>query len=465
MLILETGDTLAGIGGSASAITYTVHGVELATAAGQGVDFAQYFPDAIPASPNGNDDEFNDNSVGGAWTEWDPGSDVTVTEDANGLLLTSTNTGSVSWGGVYRALPAGDWSIIAKLDLTGSVLSHQASAGIVITQDIATNPTTADVESLELQISGSTISARLITWSAYNAFNSIIKSFPWGVPYAYLRVRRSSTTYSFDVSSDGISWITLKSGALDITTPTHIGLAVNSESTPDNWKSRFRFYRQVATTTADTAVLGRTTIATGQVASSGEAYKKLAQGQLPSSAGTLYTVPASTITLVKSIHLANPTGAAVTARLYHDGTTDATTILPPISIDAGGFAEYTDEGWTFYDAQGQKKWTYSTIESRGGTLLSPVGGENIHVWRAPYACTVTNVRGIRVGGSGATINARKNGASNHLSSALSVTSTDTWMDGGAVQNATYAAGDSLEIMVVTATGSPTQVAVQVDFRR
>lgn len=105
------------------------------------------------------------------------------------------------------------------------------------------------------------------------------------------------------------------------------------------------------------------------------------------------------------------------------------------------------------------------IISRGGTILSPTNGLNVIVWRAPFACTVTNVRGYRVGGTGATINARRNGSSNHLSSALSVSSADTWTDGGAVQNTIYAAGDKLEIMIVTTAGSPTQVAVQVDFTR
>ena len=105
------------------------------------------------------------------------------------------------------------------------------------------------------------------------------------------------------------------------------------------------------------------------------------------------------------------------------------------------------------------------IISRGGTVRSPAGAINLIVWRAPFACTVTNVRGYRVGGTGATINARRNGASNHLSSALSLTSADTWQDGGAVQNTAYAAGDKMEIMVVTVAGSPTQIAIQVDLTR
>lgn len=103
--------------------------------------------------------------------------------------------------------------------------------------------------------------------------------------------------------------------------------------------------------------------------------------------------------------------------------------------------------------------------SVGGTILSPAAAINVIVWRARFACTVTNVRGYRVGGTGATINARKNGTLNHLAADLSLTSADTWMDGGAVQNTAYAVGDKLEIMLVTLAGSPAQVAVQVDATR
>lgn len=103
--------------------------------------------------------------------------------------------------------------------------------------------------------------------------------------------------------------------------------------------------------------------------------------------------------------------------------------------------------------------------TRGGSVLNPTAAVNVYVWRAPFPCTVTNVRGIRRGGTGATVNARRNGSSNHLSSAVSLSSADTWTDGGSVQNTAYAVGDSLEIMVVSVTGSPTEVGVQVEFTR
>lgn len=102
--------------------------------------------------------------------------------------------------------------------------------------------------------------------------------------------------------------------------------------------------------------------------------------------------------------------------------------------------------------------------TKGGTVLDP-DVRNIIVWRAPFACTVTNVRGYRVGGTTASINARKNGTDEHLSSDNVIGTPDVWDDGGAVSNTAYAIGDKLEIMITVVTGSPTQVAVQVDFER
>jgi hypothetical protein len=147
-----------------------------------------------------------------------------------------------------------------------------------------------------------------------------------------------------------------------------------------------------------------------------------------------------------------------------ENLTDLPNPLPTVSgenltnLNASNLASGTVPGARLPDFAG-------TI-SRGGTFVNPNGitaAINIIVWRAPFACTVTKVWGYRVGGTGATVNARKNGASNHLASALSLTSGGGWMDGGAVQNQSYAAGDKLEIMIVTVAGSPTQVGVQVDF--
>jgi hypothetical protein len=116
-------------------------------------------------------------------------------------------------------------------------------------------------------------------------------------------------------------------------------------------------------------------------------------------------------------------------------------------------------------ANGSQVLTKAMPFSITACVADPSGARIFMVWRAPYACTVTNVRGHRKGGTGATVNARKNQASNHLASALSITSADTWMDGGSVQNTGYATGDDMEVEVASIAGAVTELAIQIDFVR
>jgi hypothetical protein len=117
-------------------------------------------------------------------------------------------------------------------------------------------------------------------------------------------------------------------------------------------------------------------------------------------------------------------------------------------------------------ATGATTFAFVAVEfTKGGVFFDPTGARNAPVWRAPHACTVTNVRGYRVGGTGATVNARKNGTLDLLAAALSLTAADSWMDGGAVQNTALAAGDKLEVMLVSVAGSPTEVTIEVDLTR
>lgn len=73
------------------------------------------------------------------------------------------------------------------------------------------------------------------------------------------------------------------------------------------------------------------------------AYKQLAQTQIGTSAATLYTTPAATQTIIKSIRIVNTDSSPRWVKLWNNagaaGTTDADLILPQTSIPAGGWAE------------------------------------------------------------------------------------------------------------------------------
>lgn len=84
-----------------------------------------------------------------------------------------------------------------------------------------------------------------------------------------------------------------------------------------------------------------------------EVYKILDQRQLASSVATIYTVPSSTTTFVKTITIVNNDTAARTFSLYLNGTGAANKITPTYEVPAGGQAVYEDSlGWAFYTANG-----------------------------------------------------------------------------------------------------------------
>jgi hypothetical protein len=66
--------------------------------------------------------------------------------------------------------------------------------------------------------------------------------------------------------------------------------------------------------------------------------KKLVQVQAASTGAAIFTATAKTE--VVHIRVSNPTGTARTIKLWHDGLTDATNILPAATVAAGGWAEF-----------------------------------------------------------------------------------------------------------------------------
>ena len=115
------------------------------------------------------------------------------------------------------------------------------------------------------------------------------------------------------------------------------------------------------------------------------------------------------------------------------------------------------------------------IFSKGGTFYDPLGiagtaafSQSVVIWRAPYACTVTNVLGQRVTGSGAVINAwRTSGTVSGSIAATNITlnTASLWMSASSLNAAStsFSIGDELDIMLVSSSGYPTQISVQIDL--
>ena len=91
----------------------------------------------------------------------------------------------------------------------------------------------------------------------------------------------------------------------------------------------------------------------------GEVYKVLAQLQLAASPATIYTVPGSTTTLVKTITVVNNDSVPRAFSFFRAGTAAANRLTPPISLLPNGMAVYEDgQGWQVFNATGQLLTAY-----------------------------------------------------------------------------------------------------------
>lgn len=223
-------------------------------AALSGTSVSGYFPDMAPSSPHANDDEFNDASVGGAWAEWDPGSKITVTEGNYGLKLAHiSSSGANNYGGLYRAIPVGDFTVITKV--SHSFTTSGAVAGVFVAGDVAGAASTADFHVLVMGLSSGETQMGCHLYNDYQNFSSTLATGQWGPTHAYMRIRRVSTLFSVDVSTDGVGWLRITTFTPGYTA-AYIGLTINN-STAVASSATFRFWRQTSDTALDTPVLGR----------------------------------------------------------------------------------------------------------------------------------------------------------------------------------------------------------------
>lgn len=103
--------------------------------------------------------------------------------------------------------------------------------------------------------------------------------------------------------------------------------------------------------------------------------KPLAQGQLPSSAGVLYTVPGSQSAVVQTIHLSNTGGTSQTVVIYVNGTAAANE-LSSIVIPANGSAVYNGK-WSLYDSFGNLQAGVVTGYAVDTSVVHLAGAETI----------------------------------------------------------------------------------------
>jgi hypothetical protein len=202
--------------------------------------FTIWMPDALPASPSSDDDEFSGDSLSGDWTEVDHGGKVVPAVEARGLRLDITSIpANWSWGGIAKSLPSGDFSIETKLALGaergGSV--NLAYAGLTLLEG-----TGASDNLYTIHFNADTANVEHYEWPAYNASGSARAATAYyGYTHVYVRIRRNGSSYYLEYSNDGYCFRLLSTTAPTFT-PTHMGLMAMINGTVDG-VALFRFFR------------------------------------------------------------------------------------------------------------------------------------------------------------------------------------------------------------------------------
>jgi hypothetical protein len=83
------------------------------------------------------------------------------------------------------------------------------------------------------------------------------------------------------------------------------------------------------------------------------AFKIIAQGQLPLATGTLYTSPSSTHALIKNITLVNTTSSSVTGvKLFINGAVDSKELCS-LTMPGNSMFIFNQDGWKLMDKNGR----------------------------------------------------------------------------------------------------------------
>jgi len=211
--------------------------------------YRHWEPDKPPSAPDDKDDEFNDNSVSVAWTEFDPGAKTTVSENSQHLNLLQATHALDSLAGIFRLTPdtgTGSYSIWTKVSMLAGELNY-GSCGLALFLDATNDPANTDIYVLNLTYNTAGMAIQAEKWTDYDTWSSNLASDTSTVvqTYIYLRIRKSGATYSFDYSFDGLGWVQLYTSAVLAVTAKEFGLYQNNQNSGLSVLSCFQFFRCV----------------------------------------------------------------------------------------------------------------------------------------------------------------------------------------------------------------------------
>lgn len=226
---------------------------------GGGNGVTLWTPDSEPSTTRPEDDEFDTGSLDAKWSELDNNSNLTVSVNDYGLLLSQTPVGGDDIVGIYQDAPAlTDYTVWAKVSARWQNTGSFTLNGIMLAEDLDANPTTGNITILRVGPTGTT-NVGSQRFNQYNSFSGTI-SVPNIANYYYrwyLRARVSGSNFESDLSLDGVSWMRIHTSATIGFTPDKIGLMTMNRSTGTVAGTVVDWFRVTASSDFDQGNSGR----------------------------------------------------------------------------------------------------------------------------------------------------------------------------------------------------------------
>lgn len=178
-------------------------------------------------------------SLGSKWTKTDIGGDTTVAPSISGGELRLTGSGTNIWGTTdqftyfYQPGISGDFTVDVQVRgmLTGT--AAYAKAGVMVRQSLAANSPHATA--LLTRSNGAGFYRRVTSGgSSTNTLSGAGNLAP-----EWVRISRVGDTFTALHSQDGLTWTSIGSQAIIMTSPVIVGLAVTSANTAEDNTTQF----------------------------------------------------------------------------------------------------------------------------------------------------------------------------------------------------------------------------------